>query len=234
MTKHNLHFKTPIALVINTSIHTYPPPTHTHTHNNIYQTGLVGGCKQSKCQPYLQQFDALCECSSVKAGLAACSIDVALDSVMRLAARFVEGAQIHPGSCVAVVQLNSTDVGLQCIHRLVLLLVEHPEDRGKEGRSFSSRIEVICLSYPISHRVPEDIYHTSIHPSPTPYVALQLVCLHEVFGEPPQTTERNLIDGSIPMFLTFTMPLSISIYYKSCPYPMEHHVSALASDLSMD
>lgn len=88
------------------------------------------GILQSTCQPYLQQFDALCECNSVKAGLAACSIYVTLDSVMRLATGFVEGAEIHPGGRVAVVQLNSTDVGLQCVHRLVLLLVEHPEGRG--------------------------------------------------------------------------------------------------------
>lgn len=74
------------------------------------------------------------ECSSVEAGLAACSIDVAFNSVMRLAAGFVEGAQVHPGGRVVVVQLNSTDVGLQCVHRLVLLLVEHPAGKGKEGK----------------------------------------------------------------------------------------------------
>lgn len=82
---------------------------------------------------YLQQFDALCEHGSVEAGLAARSIDVALDSIVRLPAGFIEGAEVHPGGCVAVVQLNGTDVGLQCIHRLVLLLVEHPEGRGNEG-----------------------------------------------------------------------------------------------------
>lgn len=83
--------------------------------------------------PYLQQFDALCECSSVEASLAARSIDVAFDSVVRLAAGFVEGAQVHPGSGVVVVQLNSTDVSLQRVHRLVLLLVEHPGGKSEEG-----------------------------------------------------------------------------------------------------
>lgn len=87
----------------------------------------------SKCRPYLQQFNALCECSGVEAGPAARSIDVALDSVMRLAAGFVEGAQVHPGGGVAVVQLHGTDVGLQSVHGLVLLLVQHPEDEGGEG-----------------------------------------------------------------------------------------------------
>lgn len=180
--------------------------THTKILHNIYQTGLVEGCKQSKCQPYLQQFDTLCKCSSVKAGLAACSIDVALDSVMRLAAGFIEGAQVHPGSCVAVVQLNSTDVGLQCVHRLVLLLVEHSEDRGKEGRSFSLRYSFVCAIPSLSESQRTSIIHPSIyHPLPMSSVAQQLLCLHEVFREPPQTTERNLTDGSIPVFVTFTM-----------------------------
>lgn len=97
----------------------------------------MGLCKG---QLYLQQLDTLCECSSVEAGLAASSVDVALDSVVRLAAGFVESAQIHPGGGVAVVQLNSTDVSLQCIHRLVLLLVKHPGRRGKDRKLFSCHL----------------------------------------------------------------------------------------------
>lgn len=87
---------------------------HTATkilHNRNKQGGLVGICPWT-CKQYLQQFYALCKCSSVNAGLAACSIYVALDSIMWLSARFIEGAQIHPGSCVAMVQLNSTYVCL--------------------------------------------------------------------------------------------------------------------------
>lgn len=73
----------------------------------------------------------MCERSSVKAGFAACGIDVALDGVVVLATRLVEGAEVHPGGRVAVVQLNGADVGLQRVHGLVLLLVEHPGARGE-------------------------------------------------------------------------------------------------------
>lgn len=117
----------------------------THTHTPKYSTTSDRqGClvyDSSKCWPYLQQFDALRECSSVEAGLAARSIDVAFDSVVRLAAGLVEGAQVHPGGGVVVVQLNSTNVSLQCVHRLVLLLVEHPGGKRKGDR-------VILLSTP--------------------------------------------------------------------------------------
>lgn len=76
--------------------------------------------------PYLQQFNALRECRSVKAGFAACGIYVALDGVVVLATRLVESAEVHPGGRVAVVQLNGADVGLQRVHGLVLLLIQHP------------------------------------------------------------------------------------------------------------
>lgn len=52
---------------------------------------------------YLQQLDALCERGGVEAGLAARGVDVTLDGVVRLAAGFVEGAEVHPGGRVAVV-----------------------------------------------------------------------------------------------------------------------------------
>lgn len=93
--------------------------------------GVARWCYLWRGTPYLQEFDALCERRCVETGFAACSVDVALDSVVRLPTGFIEGAQVHPGSGVVVVQLNSTDVGLQRIHRLVLLLVEHPEGKGK-------------------------------------------------------------------------------------------------------
>lgn len=35
---------------------------------------------------------------------------------------------------MAVVQLNSTDVGLQGVHGLVLLLIEHPNSKGKTSQ----------------------------------------------------------------------------------------------------
>ncbi len=34
---------------------------------------------------------------------------------------------------MAVVQLHGADVGLQSVHGLVLLLVQHPEEGGDEG-----------------------------------------------------------------------------------------------------
>lgn len=75
----------------------------------------------------------MCERGRVKAGFAARGVDVALDGVVVLAARLVQSAQVHPGGRVAVVQLNGTDVGLQRVHGLVLLLVEHPGG-GAEAR----------------------------------------------------------------------------------------------------
>lgn len=72
----------------------------------------------------------------VGAALAACGVDVALDGVVRLVARLVKRAQVHPGGGVAVVQLHGADVGLQSIHGLVLLLVQYPEEgytRQNEG-----------------------------------------------------------------------------------------------------
>lgn len=52
---------------------------------------------------------------------------------MRLVAGLVERAQIHPGGGVAVIQLHGTDVGLQSVHGLVLLLVQHPVEGGGQG-----------------------------------------------------------------------------------------------------
>lgn len=86
------------------------------------------------CIPaYLQQLNAVCEDSGVGAGLAARGVDVTLDGVVRLPAGFIERAQVHPGGCVTVVQLHCTNVGLQCIHRLVLLLVQHTRGE-REGK----------------------------------------------------------------------------------------------------
>lgn len=81
---------------------------------------------------HLQAFDAVGQRRGVGAALAARGVDVALDGVVRLVARLVQRAQVHPGGGVAVVQLHGADVGLQGVHGLVLLLVQHPE-RGKGG-----------------------------------------------------------------------------------------------------
>lgn len=81
----------------------------------------------------------------VGAAFAACGVDVALDGVVRLVAGLVQRAQVHPGSGVAVVQLHGADVRLQCVHGLVLLLVQHPEERDRgqdrEGRTTTERGE---------------------------------------------------------------------------------------------
>lgn len=87
---------------------------------------------------YLQQLNAVCEGGDVSAGLAAGGVDVTLDGVVRLPAGFIESAQVHPGGCVAVVQLHCTNVGLQCIHRLVLLLVQHTRGE-REGERESEK-----------------------------------------------------------------------------------------------
>lgn len=88
---------------------------------------------------YLQQFNALRECDCVEAAPAVRGIDVALNGIVGLTAGLVQSAQVHPGSSVTVVQLNGTDIGLQCIHRLVLLLVENPEVRGDHSRRKARR-----------------------------------------------------------------------------------------------
>lgn len=74
------------------------------------------------------------QCGGVGAALAACGVDVALDGVVRLVARLVKRAQVHPGGGVAVVQLHGADVGLQSVHGLVLLLVQYPEEGGNQSR----------------------------------------------------------------------------------------------------
>lgn len=56
---------------------------------------------------------------------------------MQLTARLIQSTQVHPGGGVAMVQLNGTYIGLQSIHRLVLLLVKHPAGRGRKSVWFS-------------------------------------------------------------------------------------------------
>lgn len=90
---------------------------------------------------YLEAFNASSQSWDVTAGLAARGIDVALDGILRLVAGLVECAQVHPGSRMAVVQLHCTNICLQCIHRLVLLLIQHTGDtntaerNGKQGKA---------------------------------------------------------------------------------------------------
>lgn len=118
-----------------TSIHTNTPNySTTFKTKKRKKIGGLEGIYRPISMPYLQQFNALCECSSVKAGFTACSIYVALDSIMMLATWLVESSKIHPGGRVAVVQLNSTDVGLQGVHGLVLLLIENPDSKGKTSQ----------------------------------------------------------------------------------------------------
>lgn len=81
---------------------------------------------------HLQTLDAVRQSGGVGAALAARGVDVALDGVVWLVAGLVERAQVHPGRRVAVVQLHGADVGLQSVHGLVLLLVQHPD--GKKER----------------------------------------------------------------------------------------------------
>lgn len=88
---------------------------------------------------HLQAFDAVGQRGGVCAALAACGVDVALDGVVRLVAGLVQRAQVHPGGGVAVVQLHGANVGLQCVHGLVLLLVQHPEGAGGEGKERGCR-----------------------------------------------------------------------------------------------
>lgn len=60
-------------------------PQHLKQKKKEKKIGGLKGIYRSISMPYLQQFNALCECSSVKAGFTACSIYVALDSIMMLA-----------------------------------------------------------------------------------------------------------------------------------------------------
>lgn len=81
---------------------------------------------------------------------------------------------------MAVVQLHGADVGLQSVHGLVLLLVQHPEEeRDGEGRGRREEAEFGCGATD----------HSKI-------------------------SEDSKIQND--------------------SYPIEHQVSALASDLSMD
>ena len=53
-------------------------------------------------------------------------VHVAGERVLQLVTRLVEDAEVVPGGEVVLLQLHGTDVRLQCVHRLTLLLVEHP------------------------------------------------------------------------------------------------------------
>ncbi len=77
------------------------------------------------CGSHLQVFDAGRQRRRVAAVFAARGVDVALDGVLRLVAGLVERAQVHPGRGVTVIQLHGTDVGLQRVHGLILLLIQH-------------------------------------------------------------------------------------------------------------
>lgn len=54
-------------------------------------------------------------------------IHVARKGVPGLTAALVQDAQVRPGGLVCLVQLYGADVGLQRVHRLVLLLVQHSD-----------------------------------------------------------------------------------------------------------
>ena len=56
---------------------------------------------------------------------AARGVEVAGQGVGGLVHRLVEDTKVGPGRAVELVQLHCADVGLQSIHRLVLLLVKH-------------------------------------------------------------------------------------------------------------
>lgn len=113
---------------------------HNVGHKEMKMTTQKAHIKQKVAKSlYLQQFNALRECDCVEAAPAVRGIDVALNGIVGLTAGLVQSAQVHPGSSVTVVQLNGTDIGLQCIHRLVLLLVENPEVRGDHSRGKARR-----------------------------------------------------------------------------------------------
>lgn len=124
-----------------------PSPNHLSGRELGVDLGLNTSLPSLSLSPHLQAFDALCERGGVGAGLAAHGVDVALDGIMRLAAGLVERAQVHPGSRMTVVQLHCTDVRLQSIHGLVLLLVQNTngeemiEERGTWRKRGGERVE---------------------------------------------------------------------------------------------
>jgi hypothetical protein len=54
-----------------------------------------------------------------------CGIDITGQGVLGLVAVLVQNPQVCPGGSVCLIQLYGTDVGLERIHRLVLLLVKY-------------------------------------------------------------------------------------------------------------
>lgn len=61
--------------------------------------------------------------------LVMCSMEVAGQGITGLVTGLVQDSQVSPCGCVALVQLHSADVGLQRIHRLILLLIQHSVER---------------------------------------------------------------------------------------------------------
>jgi len=55
------------------------------------------------------------------------SISVTDESIFWLSARLVKYAEISPCGTVGPIQLHGTDVCLQCIHVLILLLIQDPD-----------------------------------------------------------------------------------------------------------
>lgn len=53
-------------------------------------------------------------------------VRVARERVARHLAALVQAAEVRPRRRVALVQLDGTDVRLQRVHRLILLLIEYP------------------------------------------------------------------------------------------------------------
>jgi len=76
-----------------------------------------GGAIKSMYLPVWHTFSSLC------------GVDVACEGVLGLTARLVQQAEVGPGGRVGLVQLDGTDVRLQRVKRLVLLLVQHPAAR---------------------------------------------------------------------------------------------------------
>ena len=58
--------------------------------------------------------------------LVSCGVEVTGQGVAGLVTGLVQDGQICPGGGVGFVQLYGTDICLQSIHRLVLLLIQHP------------------------------------------------------------------------------------------------------------
>ena len=70
-------------------------------------------------------------------------VGVAGQGVLMLRLGLVEDAQVGPGSSVFLVQQDSTDVGLESIHGLVLLLIQN-----------SNGTPSVAIGLRFVHRVP--------------------------------------------------------------------------------